>query len=182
MKVDRVSKLRTLQKVPKEELERLLELAEEVRFEAGQVVFEPGTPATHALLLVQGRFMVELPDGSKTLGDVWPGEIVGETAFFHDAPLRTARVKAVLPSQAAVITRDLIESQRGTQGLATLQAHLVAVLARRIHATNLAIRKAWQEQRAAEAEKKKAAMAPEPQHEPQTLGERIKDLLGGLWK
>jgi CRP-like cAMP-binding protein len=180
MKVTDVSKLRTLQKVPKEELEHLLELSDEVHFAPGQVVFEPGTLADHALLLVQGRFEVELPDGSRTLGDVWPGEIVGETAFFHDAPLRTARVKAVLPSRAAVITRELLESQRGTRGVATLQAHLVAVLARRIHSTNLAIRKAWQEQRAAEG----AARAPtrEPEPAPPTLGERLKDLLGGFWK
>ncbi len=71
------------------------------------------------------------------------------------------------------ITPELLEASRGSLALTRMQGFLVAALSRRIKATNLVMRKAWQEHRAAEA----GPVVPEPEAQP-TLAQRLAALLG----
>ena len=167
--------LAPLRAIPLADLTDLLELSQELSFAAGEVIFEPGTPNTQALLVVRGRLTVAV-DGSggheRVVGDVWPGEIAGEGAFFERSPVHRARTRAVQPTVGVIITPEVLARGRGTTVQAVMQAHTVAVLARRIRSTNLAIRKAWQEQQLAEA-RPRGAEAP-----PTTLLNRLAGLFG----
>lgn len=170
--------LRPFRSLPPDEVTELERLAHKLRFEAGQPVFHQGEPADFALLLLDGRLSVRVAtdQGPRAVGDVWPGEVVGESALFIPGAQRNADVTAEVASVALVIDRDFLKRARGTQALAVAQRHLMATTARRIRATNLAMRKAWQ-QRRAEA----SATVDAPRDEGRsTFRARLTKLLGGL--
>ncbi|MCB9780659.1 MAG: Crp/Fnr family transcriptional regulator [Alphaproteobacteria bacterium] len=176
--LDDLSRLRPLQTVRADDLKVLLPLAKGVAFDAGEHLIAPGKPNTHAWLLLSGRLSVavETDEGPRNVGDVWPGEIVGEAAFFHPEVPHRVRVTASTPARAIDISSELLESARGTEALAAMQRYLLAVLARRIRSTNSTIQKAWHEQR----NQALAAEAPtqEVEKQPRTLGERLAKLFG----
>jgi CRP-like cAMP-binding protein len=178
-----LKKLQALRAVPPEDIERLLALGEQRSYADGEVIFEPGEPCTYGLLLIRGRLSVDvvMESGVRNVGDIWPGEVAGESAFFDHAAPHGVRVTARAASHALVVGPELLDTARGTRALASMQAHLMMVLARRIRSTNLGIRKAWQEQRAAEVAARKAAAGGDaPTPEPLTFRQRLAELFGGL--
>ena len=164
--------LRPLLGVPAEEIEALLPLGQERDLAEGDVLVQPGTPADRAWLLVDGRLSVSVDDPPRRIGDIWPGEVVGESAFFGEAPAHTVLVTAEATSRVLEITPELLEASRGTLALTRMQGFLIGALSRRIKATNLGMRKAWQEHRAA------GATPIEPEEPAPTLAQRLGALLG----
>lgn len=171
--------LRSLREIPQEEREALERVAQRIEYHPGQTVFREGEPADFALLLLEGRMsvVVETARGRRVVGDVWPGEVVGETALLGLGEKRNATVLAQLPSVGLIVDSSLLERARGTRARAVAQKQLLLTMSRRIRATNGAIRKAWQEQRAAEAQPTPEPEAPEA---PVGLRDRLNRLLGGL--
>ena len=136
---------------------------EEKSFASGELLFEPGAEADHALLLTSGRLAIKLPGVESIIADVWPGEVVGETALVQGGHRGEALVLAVVDSTAVVIKPALLDDWRTDPAVVSMQVHLVAMLSRRIHASNRAIQRAAQ---------------PPPEDAPkETLAERLKRFL-----
>ena len=161
----------------------LSQIAEQVTFRAGEVVFQRGARSDHALLLLSGRLSVSV-DGTggreRNVGDIWPGELVGESVLFEPDARRLAWVRATTASTALVLPPALLEERRDSPAVQALQAHLISLLSRRIRSTDLAIRKSWQAQRKAEPRAQKTT-APQDAADaaPLTFTERLRALLGG---
>lgn len=142
MKPTDLTRVPVLRRIPTDALQELLALSTERKVAGGDVVYEAGVAGDPAMLLVTGRLQVTLPDGSRKLGDVWPGEVIGEAAFFDPDHTHRMRVVAMVDSTLAEVPLHLVEAARGSQALAAMQTHLISVLARRVQSTNLAIRQA----------------------------------------
>ena len=155
--------LQPLRGIPDSALAALLPLGRQVEFAPGEVLIAPDQVVARALLLVRGRLAVTVEEGgqSRPVGEVWPGEIVGESALFEHPGRSQVKVTAMAPSAALEVTPELLQAARGTAALVALQVHLVHALSRRIRATNHGIRRAWQERRAEQA-RKTAPVAPDP--------------------
>lgn len=177
MKAQSLQRLRSLQTLPKQELVALLKYGESRSLAEGEVLIEVGTKVRYASLLVQGRLVAELPTGStpRRIGEVWPGEVTGEGALSRGPWKAAVQVRAAMPSTVVMLTPELFAKTQGTRAQAALQGHLIGVLARRIQGTNLQLRKAWQEQKAAEARSREPV---EKKVKPLTLGERLSLLFG----
>jgi len=169
--------LRPFRTIPGDEIAELERLAHKVFFDLGQPVFREGDPADYALLLLDGRLSVTVATdkGPRTVGDVWAGEVVGESALFLEGAVRNASVLAEVPSVALLIDHAFLDKARGTRVLAAAQNHLMATTARRIRATNHAIRKVWQERRA-----EASASQASPTGGRVSFRERLAKILGGL--
>ena len=136
-------------RVPRAALAAFCEAAPRLVLPARQVAFCQGEPADRALLVVTGRLDAVL--GSETLGDVRPGEIVGETALFVPGGVRQATVRAAVESTCLVLTASSLRDNRDNPAVVALQQHLIGALGRRIRSTNLLIQKQWNLQRAPDA-------------------------------
>lgn len=141
----------------------------ELAFRAGEQLFEPGAPADYALLLTRGRLAVKLPGVEGIVADMWPGEIVGEAALVEGAHRGDALVTAVVDCTAVVITAELLDEWRADPAIVAMQVHLVAVLSRRIHASNRAIQRASQPPK-------------EEEPEEESLGDRFRRFFKEGWK
>ncbi len=177
MATSAVEGLRPFQVLNPREVTELERLAARVHFDLGQPVFAQGDTADYALLLLDGRLsvQVETDKGPRSVGDVWPGEVVGESGLFLPGSVRNASVLAEVPSVALLIDQDFLEKARGTRPLCVAQQHLMATTARRIRATNLAMRKAWQQQRAEASATQDASSGGRA-----TRRERLSKILGGI--
>jgi CRP-like cAMP-binding protein len=169
--------LRPFRSIPPDQLAELERMVARVHFELGQPVFRQGEPADHALLLLDGRFSVSVDSdrGPRAVGDVWPGEVVGESGLFVPGATRNANVLAEVASVALLIDRAFLDRARGTRALCIAQQHLMATTARRIRATNLAMRKAWQQQRA-----EASATQDIPSEGKAGFRQRLSRILGGI--
>jgi CRP-like cAMP-binding protein len=169
--------LRPFKAIPPEEVAELERLASKQHYAPGQRIFEQGDDADHALLLLDGRLSVavDTDHGPQAVGDVWPGEVVGESALFIPGAQRNASVTAQLQSTALLIDRDFLQRARGSRALAVAQRYLMATSARRIRATNLAMRKAWQQRRAEASVTQEA-----PTTEGLSFRQRLSKILGGI--
>ncbi len=170
--------LRPFRIIPAAELAELERLGHKLHFGGGQHVFREGEPADHALLLLDGRLSVAVRTaaGPRSVGDVWPGEVVGETALFNPRSTRNATVTAVVASTCLVVDEPLLGAARGSRALAAAQNHLLSTMAKRIRSTNLSIRRAWQEERAAKAARDRS---PEPEQPHPSLLQRLVSIFGG---
>ena len=143
--IDALSGLYLFKSVPRQALVELCGLAPPVRFAQGATLFRQGDPADVALLLVEGRLVVSVRVQAvvRQVGDVRPGEIVGETALFQQQGRRSATVVASEPSVALQISWYLLERARGNPAVVALEQHLLGALVRRIRKTNQAIQSEW---------------------------------------
>ena len=179
MTPDELAELPALRSFTHDDLAELISLSKVVNLKADMVIMEPGTVADTAMLLVSGRLTVSVEgDGGRErgVGDVWPGEIVGESAFFPGITVRTARVRVTAPGKALVLPSTLLEDSRGSRALLVLQTQLMATLARRIRATDVAVRKAWQDQ--VEAQRRQDERQHAQLEESLTLGQRLLSIFG----
>jgi CRP-like cAMP-binding protein len=174
MSVEKLARLPLFRSVPEDSLEKLLEVCRPTRYRTATRIFEQGSPADQALLLVEGRLEVSVKSGPthRHVGEIHPGEVVGEQALFVAGGQRNASVFANQPSTALVLSPSLFRSGGDDPAIAALERHLIATLSRRIRKTNLEIQKAWKESRVEEAEAQVAAEAP-------TLRDRLRSLFGG---
>jgi CRP-like cAMP-binding protein len=132
---------------PPEAIEALCAQAPPVAFTAGDVVFRQNDPGDRALFVVEGRLRATLRSegAERALGDVTPGDVVGETAIFVRAGHRTATVSAVEPTTCLELTRELFQRAALNPALVALEVHLADLLARRIAGTDALLVKAWRE-------------------------------------
>ncbi len=83
------------------EIRSLAELAEEVEFSAGTVIFTECEPATHCYLIVTGHVVLEIcdPDKCSPISTVGPGELLGWTTVLGGGRL-TATARCQEPTRA----------------------------------------------------------------------------------
>jgi CRP-like cAMP-binding protein len=172
--VEALSDLYMFRTVSRDHLTELCALAPPTTFQDGHVLFRQGQPADVALLVLKGRLIAEVSGGEavRTVGDIRPGEIVGERALLSRGGRRSATVSASEASRCLLLSWETFE--RGTENLAlvALEQHLLGSLARRIRATNTVIQGAWKESDKIEAES--------PSNKTGTLRDRLRTLWGGL--
>lgn len=139
--------------IPPKAVSNLCILAPPTRFGVGSTVFKQGADADVALLLIKGKLEVEVQsDGvGRRVGQVHPGEIVGEQALFSRDGTRSATVLAAEDSQALIINWDLLERASDNPAIVAIERHLMGTLARRVRSTNTAIQKVWKEMEDIEA-------------------------------
>ncbi len=172
--VEKLSRLYMFGTVPRPSLEALLIAAPPVTFKAGDLVFRQGTDADVALLLVEGKLIATVYSASgkesRSIGDIRPGELLGEQALFHPGGHRSATVTAAEPSVALLITPTLLDAAANNPAIAALEQYLLGTLARRIRRTNQAIQQVW---------KAESAPEPAPDEAKPTLRDRLRSLFGG---
>ena len=80
---------------------------DEVRFDAGEVVFREGEPSRVVLLITAGEVEVlkAMPGGHVLLGRAGPGEVVGEMGVLEGRP-RSTTVRARAPVAGELLDRD----------------------------------------------------------------------------
>jgi len=102
----------------------VMELAE------GELLFREGDSADVAYSVVSGRVRVERQsaDCQRHLGDLGPGEIVGELAILTSAP-RSATIRALEPTVLRVLPRARVEEE--IRKLEPWMGAMVTTLARR---------------------------------------------------
>jgi len=143
--VEALSQLYLFRGVPARALAEILSLAPPVRYKAGDVLFRQRDPADVAMLLVEGRLVVSVrvEDVVRQVGDVKPGEVVGETALLNPNGRRSATVVAAVPSTALKLSWYMLERAPMNPGVVALEQHLLGALVRRIRKTNQAILAEW---------------------------------------
>jgi CRP-like cAMP-binding protein len=99
-RADRLAEMPSLAELPREELEYVGGLMEEVTFEAGQKLIGHGEPADECYFIVSGR--AEITVGGTPQATVGPGEPVGEMALLLGRD-RTATVTATEPVRAFIL-------------------------------------------------------------------------------
>jgi CRP-like cAMP-binding protein len=88
------------------DLGRLKECGSALAFSAGQVLIERGKPGTGLYVVVDGRLVVEAPEGTREVG---PGGVCGERALLSADGLRTARVRALTDGVVVAVERAEID-------------------------------------------------------------------------
>ncbi|HEY1563483.1 MAG TPA: cyclic nucleotide-binding domain-containing protein [Gaiellaceae bacterium] len=85
-----------------DDLRQLKEAGDTVEFEAGKVLTEHGKIGSGLFVLIDGRLVVEAPEGTRELD---PGAVVGERALLSADGLRTARVRALTDCVVVAVDR-----------------------------------------------------------------------------
>jgi CRP-like cAMP-binding protein len=92
--------------VDEEDLRKLEAVGTELSFGAGQMLIERDKPGTGLYVVVEGRIVVEAPEGTRELG---PGSVVGERALLSEDGLRSARVRALTFGKVVTVDRAEVE-------------------------------------------------------------------------
>ncbi len=85
------------------------------RWEAGEIVFHAGEPASTMLVVAEGTLAAlteDLAGGAAVLNRMTAGEVIGEMAFLDPAP-RSATVKALTDVVAYELDHDAMDVLRG---------------------------------------------------------------------
>lgn len=126
--------------VPEDDLRELIGVGEWRRVTVGDVLFEQGSVSDEVVVVVRGRFLVSVGEGSEawTIAEAAEGELLGEAALFRREVKRSAQVMAAETSDVVVV-RTLPLAQLGAKGnavSAAVEAATLRTLARRIRASN----------------------------------------------
>jgi len=145
--VEKLQKMHLFRNVRVDDLERLVESCEIARYSIAQSICNQGDQATNALILIDGKLEVSIRTENtvRHVGEIFPGEIFGEQGLFHTKGIRSATVMANKPSTCLILTPEFMRKVADNTAMVALERHLIATMARRIRATNLAIQKAWKE-------------------------------------
>jgi predicted acylesterase/phospholipase RssA len=122
--VDALARTRLLHKLPRQTLADLQSEFELQTVDGGATLMRQGDEADGLFLLLRGRLRayIDLPDGrEKAVGEILPGESVGELAILLDEP-RSATVRAVRDSTVvkfsqAAVAHLLDEQPRAIMGV-----------------------------------------------------------------
>ena len=165
-----LSSMHVFRDVPQKALSELCILAPPVNFPIGATVFEQGKTSDVALLLINGRLDVEVESRGqrREVGQVHPGELVGEQALFSRGGERSATVRASTASSCLLLSPEVMEQAQSNPAIMAIERHLLATLARRIRRTNQEIQKIWKE-----------TGDLQPPEQTTTLVNRLRGLVGG---
>jgi CRP-like cAMP-binding protein len=153
MTFDEVRAIRTLRPLSDDDLRALMDFGEQSKHAHGADVFTQGTPCTTARMVLSGKLKLTVTAGGEPsqVGEIWPGELVGEAAFYDISVPNECGAEAI----GEVIVLDIdgakIGEASGSHAVAALEAHLIQTLARQVKTNDLGIRKGWQEIRSAQA-------------------------------
>jgi CRP-like cAMP-binding protein len=92
--------------VDDDDLRRLEALGSKVPFAAGKVLIERGKPGTGLFVLLDGKVVVEAPEGTRAFG---PGAVIGERALLSADGTRTARVLALTDGVVLAVERAEVD-------------------------------------------------------------------------
>jgi signal transduction histidine kinase len=125
--------------LPIEDLERLCGIAKEVRFQAGGVIFEQGSPGDFAYVIKEGEIEIScLSDGRQVpLARRGPGEVIGEMALLEEAP-RMATARALTDSVLVRVSREQLDQLLGSSPSAARA--ILSTVMRRLRETETALR------------------------------------------
>lgn len=159
--VDLLSSLYVFRDVPRSDLEALLSLTPPQQFDADHVLFKQGDRSDVAILVVDGKLEATIEAGGKLrrVGEIRPGEVVGENALFHPLARRSATVTALEKSRGLVISRELMDKGMDSRATVALETYLLGTMARRIRQTNRTLMQAWKESAPKETPVAEAAKA-----------------------
>ena len=158
----------TLRKVPlfgrlsRREMKDVMEMIEESEFDAGEMVFEQGTPGNGVYVVITGG--VDIVQTDEETGDRLhlsrseAGAFFGETALLDDAP-RTATAMACEDARLVLFPRSALltlAEQRPHLGV-KIAMQLSQIIAERLRHTNRALRTARDEVEAAEKAREEAS-------------------------
>lgn len=103
------------------DLDKLVDMAEEVVLEQGEVLMEEGAPGDALYVVLDGDFEVSKRSGNQdvVLAVRGTGEVLGEMALIEDVP-RSATVKAARKSTILKITKEVFQTLIGTSPSAAL--------------------------------------------------------------
>lgn len=134
--------------LPPGALAELALLGEPRRLRAGELLFREGDPADRALLLLSGKLAASVGQGaaSRALGEVHPGELVGELALLGRGQRRSADVTAVVGGVGLLVGPDTLRRGASSPAVAALERQLLGTLTRRIRKTNQALQGIWREE------------------------------------
>ena len=93
--------------LPREDLERLCEMVDEIALKPGEVLFLEGSPGDMAYIIKNGQLEILKQSGHRELllAVRATGDVIGEMALVEDMP-RTATVRAKTPVLLLVIHKD----------------------------------------------------------------------------
>jgi len=127
--------LRTFQGIPGPEIHALVSAGRVVNIARGERLAQAGDPAGTGWLVVQGRMRLEAGTPRQSLGDVWPGELVGEHGLFGPAQTHVTDIVAASDTILLALDRGTCHATglRNNRAMAALQRHTLMVTARRLH-------------------------------------------------
>jgi PPM family protein phosphatase len=165
LKRDVLVKMPLFSRLQERELLRIMQVAEVLTFEPGQVVFAEGERGDELFIVLSGE--VEISRGGSVLTAVGPGDHIGEMALIRSMP-RSATVKAVELSELIAVRRtDFFEILRKEHELAVkLLWQFLGVLADRLDQTSRDLAGAREE---LAAEDITDAIFPESERNPTTF-------------
>lgn len=139
-----LASLHLRRRVDDEDVDWLLGASPPARFGPGDRVFVQGEPADHALLVVQGRLeaSVQTAEGQRVVGWCGAWDVVGESALYGGAQVRSASVRAIRDTACLRIDRALLGRGQESPVLAAIEYHLLHTLTHRIRLSNAALEKA----------------------------------------
>lgn len=134
--------------LPQGALAELALLGEPRRLRPGELLFREGDPADRALLLLSGKLAASVGQGAaaRALGEVHPGELVGELALLGRGQRRSADVTAVVGGVGLLVGPDTLRRGASSPAVAALERQLLGTLTRRIRKTNQALQGIWREE------------------------------------
>jgi hypothetical protein len=88
--LDSLSKVQLLQALPPEEVSKLVPTVHQLHFDAGQTIFEEGSPAEQLYFIESGRVSIVRGKGDpgrvKEIATLGPRDVFGEIGLISDAP------------------------------------------------------------------------------------------------
>ncbi|MBI3325539.1 MAG: diguanylate cyclase [Nitrospinae bacterium] len=125
----------TFRRLSREQLHRLVAQATEQVYSAGQALVRQGEPGDRLFVVLSGHVRVveaapEIPQGELFLGELGPGEIVGELGILRKQP-RSATVLAVGRTHCLVLPKH--DFSQVLQSSPDLAVALLRMLAERLH-------------------------------------------------
>lgn len=92
--------------VATDDLELLRAGGTETTLAAGQTLIERGQPGSGVFVILEGKVVVEAPEGTHELG---PGAVIGERALLSPDGTRTARVRALTEVTLVAVARQAFD-------------------------------------------------------------------------
>jgi CRP-like cAMP-binding protein len=151
-----------LRVIGREAAAELLRTADHRTYQAGQLMLGELEPGDELLVILSGKAMVSVgrggPTGEERLGEVCAGEEVGEVALLTGS-LRSASVTALEPMEVLALRRDRVTALMVRHP--AVARHFVDILSARLKATDIALARALDPARRANAPPLEGLPAPE---------------------
>lgn len=154
----RLAELPVFKTVPEADLAELARHLLPATMERGGALYREGEPAKDAVIVLAGRLSVSV--GGKTVGDGWPGDILGEAGLFGAGASRSATVTAMMDTDVAILTMAAMEQLTANRAVMALEQKLLVQMTKRFRTANARLEMA---DRAAAERPRPAPVKEEPQ-------------------